>query len=167
MEQYQNSKLPGPTVSTGMKSMLTQHINKKEIETEQPIIASPIYCCIIHITWKKNNVFVNLTKMNGETIIKFTAGLIQKRKSGKKKQLSSLIKWIFEKITFFAKVNFSCAKIIIKGCIHSTTNAATYFNYLKEIKRVRPKGAELRVLTYQYHIPVLHNGCKPPKLRRI
>jgi ribosomal protein S11 len=114
------------------------------------------YCCIIHITWKKNNVFVNLTKINGETIIKFTAGLIQKKKN--KKQLASLTKWIFEKITFFAKVNFSCVKIIIKGY----TNTYINFSYLKEIKR-----KQLKILTYQYHIPVLHNGCKPPKKRRI
>lgn len=38
------------------------------------------YCCIIRMTLKKNNVFVNLTKTNGQTILKFTAGLIQKKK---------------------------------------------------------------------------------------
>ena len=112
------------------------------------------YCCIIRITLKKNNVFVNLTKTNGETIIKFTAGLIQKKKS--KKQLRSLIKWIFEKIAFFVKVNFSCVKIIIKGY----TN--THFSYLKEIKRKK-----LKLISYQHIVPVVHNGCRPPKKRRI
>lgn len=112
------------------------------------------YCCIIRMTLKKNNVFVNLTKTNGETIIKFTAGLIQKKKN--KKQIRSLIKWIFEKIAFFAKVNFSCVKIIIKG--HTNTP----FSYLKEIKRKK-----LKLISYQHIIPILHNGCRPPKKRRI
>lgn len=46
--------------------------------------------CIIKMILKKNNVFVNLTKTNGNTIIKFTSGLIQKKKN--KKQLHNLIK---------------------------------------------------------------------------
>jgi ribosomal protein S11 len=48
------------------------------------------YCCIIRITFKKNNVFVNLTKINGQTILKFSAGLVQKKKN--KKQLRYLVK---------------------------------------------------------------------------
>lgn len=39
--------------------------------------------CIIRMTLKKNNVFVNLTKTTGQTIIKFSAGLIQKKKNKK------------------------------------------------------------------------------------
>jgi hypothetical protein len=42
--------------------------------------AATTYCCVIRMTLKKNNVFVNLTKTNGQTIIKFSAGLIQKKK---------------------------------------------------------------------------------------
>ncbi len=112
------------------------------------------YCCIIRMTLKKNNVFVNLTKTTGETIIKFTAGLIQKKKN--KKQIRSLIKWIFEKVAFFAKVNFNSVKIIIKGYSN------TPFSYLKEIKRKK-----LKLVSYKHIIPILHNGCRPPKKRRI
>ncbi len=106
------------------------------------------------MTLKKNNVFVNLTKTTGETIIKFTAGLIQKKKN--KKQIRSLIKWIFEKVAFFAKVNFNSVKIIIKGYSN------TPFSYLKEIKRKK-----LKLVSYKHIIPILHNGCRPPKKRRI
>lgn len=48
------------------------------------------YCCIIRMTLKKNNVFVNLTKTTGQTIIKFSAGLVQKKKN--KKVLKPTIK---------------------------------------------------------------------------
>jgi hypothetical protein len=48
------------------------------------------YCCVIRMTLKKNNVFVNLTKTTGQTIIKFSAGLVQKKKN--KKVLKPTIK---------------------------------------------------------------------------
>lgn len=107
------------------------------------------------MTLKKNNVFVNLTKTNGQTIIKFTAGLVQKKKN--KKQLKTFITWIFEKISFFAKVNFDYVKIIIKG---HTNKPFTL--YLKEIKRKK-----FKLVSYQHIIPVIHNGCRPPKKRRL
>lgn len=124
------------------------------IKSNQNIQNKNQYCCIIRMTLKKNNVFVNLTKTNGQTILKFTAGLIQKKKN--KKQIRSLIKWIFEKISFFAKANFNCVKIIIKG----HTNKS--FSYLKEIKRKK-----LKLISYKHIIPIIHNGCRPPKKRRI
>jgi ribosomal protein S11 len=150
---YTTSTIGINRAETGAKMGLSPNANRD-------LIVAPFgskidqYCCIIHITWKKNNVFVNLTKINGETIIKFSAGLIQKKKN--KKLLNSLIKWIFEKVTFFAKVNFTCVKIIIKG------NNNINFAYLKDVKR-----KQLKVISYQYHIPILHNGCRPPKKRRI
>lgn len=48
------------------------------------------YCCVARMTLKKNNVFVNLTKTTGQTIIKFSAGLVQKKKN--KKVLKPTIK---------------------------------------------------------------------------
>jgi ribosomal protein S11 len=63
---------------------------------------------------------------------------------------------MFEKISFFAKANFNGVKIIIKG----HTNKS--FFYLKEIKRKK-----LKLISYKHTIPIVHNGCRPPKKRRI
>lgn len=60
----------------------------------QTLNKNPI--CIIYLSVKKNNIFVNLTDTKGQTIIKFSTGLptIQKNSSGtkSKKQLASIIK---------------------------------------------------------------------------
>lgn len=50
------------------------------------------YCCILIFSVKKdgtnaNKIFVNVTNFKGQTIIKFSSGLIQK--SGSKKQIKS------------------------------------------------------------------------------
>lgn len=113
-----------------------------------------IYCCYVIIKIKKNNVFINVTKLNGQTIVKYTTGLIQKRKN--KKQIRSIVKWIIEKIAIFIKKNYNCIKIKIKG----HTNKA--ISYLKEIKRKK-----IRIMTYENNTQIVHNGCRPPKKRRI
>lgn len=151
--------IPIPIMNQKSKQSITSEFVEKTksiFKIDEPIknINQSSHCCIIRMTLKKNNVFVNLTKTNGETILKFSAGLIQKKKS--KKQLRSLIKWIFEKLAFFAKANFDYVKVIIKG--HTNTP----FSYLKEIKR-----KQLKLIAYQHIIPVIHNGCRPPKKRRI
>ena len=69
---------------------MIKNLSSQKLSLNDTIKNIEQYCCIIRMTLKKNNVFVNLTKTNGETIIKFTAGLIQKKKN--KKQLRSLIK---------------------------------------------------------------------------
>ncbi len=133
------------------KNLILQKIHKNNITNLKDIQS---HACILKINLKKNNIFVNLTKTNGETIIKFTAGLIQKKKN--KKQLRSLIKWIFEKITFFIQNNFNYVKIIIKG--YNKTKPS----YLKEIKRKK-----LKIISFQHIIPIIHNGRRLPKQRYI
>jgi ribosomal protein S11 len=108
-----------------------------------------------------NKIFVNVTNFKGQTIIKFSSGLIQK--SGSKKQIKSnaVAKWIIEKLDFFLRNNFDCVKLIIKG--HKSIMA-----YLKEFKRKKllTKWAT-RIVDFQAIIPLVHNGCRPPKKRRI
>lgn len=55
-----------------------------------PVWRKGIYCCVIRMTLKKNNVSVNLTNLKGQTIIKYTSGLIQKKKN--KSKLRSITK---------------------------------------------------------------------------
>lgn len=131
-------------------------MNEKKIEKIKKNIEGEIgiYCCYVIIRIKKNNVFVNITEMNGKTIIKYTTGLIQKKKN--KKQIRSIVKWIIEKIAIFIKKNFNCIKIRIKG----HTNKA--ISYLKEIKKKK-----IKIIAYENNIKNIHNGCRQPKKRRI
>lgn len=131
--------------------------DKKQIDGLSPTEdekTKGIYCCCATIKIKKNNIFANITKLNGQTIIKYTTGLIQKKKN--KKQQRTTAKWIIEKIGIFMKKNFSCAKIKIKGHTNKT------ISLLKEIKKKK-----IKILSYENNIKNVHNGCRPPKKRRI
>ena len=115
------------------------------------------YCCTIHLKLKKNNIFANVANSKGQTIIKFSSGLVRKDKNvSGKKQLRTMVKLIIEKISAFVKSNFDCAKIIINA--PSTKS----FSYFKEFKRKR-----VELIYFKSKIPVRHNGCRPPKKRRI
>ncbi len=52
--------------------------------------------------------------------------------------------------------NFNCVKIKIKGQTNKT------ITYLKEMKRKK-----IKIITYENNIQNVHNGCRPPKKRRI
>ena len=86
---------------------------------------------IVRITIKKNNVFINITDLLGKTILKFSSGLVQKKKN--KRKLHSVVKFILNKISFFIKNNFEAIKIIIKG------RGTKAFSYLKELKKKNVK----------------------------
>jgi ribosomal protein S11 len=127
---------------------------KNLIKTNAPLKHQ--YCCVVRFSMKKNNIFVNLTSLKGQTILKFSAGLIQKRKT--KKELRSIVKFIIDKLSFFIKANFDCVKIIIKSD-GSAKKALSLFKYFKR-KR-------LKIVYFKAHLPIVHNGCRAPKKRRI
>jgi ribosomal protein S11 len=130
---------------------------------------------VIHTTLKKNNIFVNVTNTEGQTIIKFTAGSIRgshaQGKAGRiqgstlpprpaktKKQPRTAARWIIEKISYFIRNNFDCVKIIVKGYTPKS------LLYLRELKRQRKK---LTIVYFQNRAPIIHNGCRPPRRRRV
>ena len=109
---------------------------------------------IVRITIKKNNVFINVTDLLGKTILKFSSGLVQKKKN--KRKLHSVVKFILNKISSFVRNNFDAIKIIIKG------RGTKAFSYLKELKK-----KNLKIILFKNYLPFVHNGCRPPKKRRI
>ena len=115
---------------------------------------------IVRITLKKNNVFMNVTDVKGHTIIKFSSGLVQKnaKQNGTKKKLFSLVKFILNKVSVFVKNNFDAIKIIIKGRGHKS------FSFLKEFKK---KKLQSQIIYFENKLPLVHNGCRPPKKRRL
>lgn len=114
------------------------------------------YCCVVRFSVKKNNIFVNLTNLKGQTIVKFSAGLIQKRKT--KKELHSIVKFIIDKISFFINANFDCVKLIIKTD-GSAKKAISFFKLFKQKK--------IKIVYFKAQLPIVHNGCRAPKKRRL
>lgn len=98
--------------------------------------ASKQYRCISIFSVKRNgsrvgNVFANVSNLKGQTPIKFPSGLVQKKRIKKQIKSNAIAKLIIEKISFFIRSNFGCAKVIIKG--HNSRNKS--LSYLKELKR--------------------------------
>lgn len=116
------------------------------------------FCCIVCLTLKRNNVHFNVTNLKGQTITKFSSGLIQKRKN--KKRLKSVVRLISEKVSFFVKSNFQCARVTIKG------RAPRPISYLKQFLR-SARRRQIPIVRLHSRIPIVHNGCRPPKRRRI
>lgn len=141
-------------IGTQTGNITEQQENRKNTKKKNNEITGGVYCCNTIMRIKKNNVFINITKLNGQTIVKYSTGLIQKKKN--KKQLRTSAKWIIEKIAIFMRRNFNCVKIKIKGQTNKT------ITYLKEMKRKK-----IKIITYENNIQNVHNGCRPPKKRRI
>ena len=59
---------------------------------------------------------------------------------------------------FFVKNNFDAIKIIIKGRGHKS------FSFLKELKK---KKLQSKIIYFENKLPLVHNGCRPPKKRRL
>ena len=74
---------------------------------------------------------------------------------------------MIEKIGTFIRNNFDCFKIIIKG----HTSSRRSLSYLKELSKQRSFGSQNKktkgLISFKHYVPVVHNGCRPPKKRRI
>ena len=63
-----------------------------------------------------------------------------------------------DKIAFFIKANFDCVKIYIKSD-GSFKKALSLFKYFKR--------KNLTIVYFKTIVPIVHNGCRAPKRRRI
>lgn len=116
-------------------------------------------CCVI-TTYKKNNVFVNVTNIKGDkSVIKFSSGLVQKKKS--KKMLKSRAQWMIEKVMLVIKNNyFAAVKMVIKG------KNAKGITYIREFAR-QAKRKKIKIISLENFVPISHNGCRLKKKRRV
>jgi len=110
------------------------------------------YCCLIRINMKtKKKVFVNVTNLKGQTIIKFISS------SGKRTLARGRLHY---RLAAALGGNFDYIKIFIastkaKSCLHLKA-------FLKKKRLFRPK-----VVYLKSRSPVVHNGCRPPSVRRV
>jgi len=84
-----------------------------------------------------------------------TTGSIQKRKT--KRELRNMLHFMLENTSFFVKANFDSMRIVVKG--------STLKRTLGIFKHLRSKSTP--IMGFKVRVPVLHNGCRPPKKRRI
>jgi ribosomal protein S11 len=64
---------------------------------------------------------------------------------------------MLENTSFFVKANFDSMRIVVKG--------STLKRSLGIFKHLRYKPTP--IMGFKICVPVLHNGCRPPKKRRI
>lgn len=67
-------------IGTQTGNITEQQENRKNTKKKNNEITGGVYCCNTIMRIKKNNVFINITKLNGQTIVKYSTGLIQKKK---------------------------------------------------------------------------------------
>lgn len=129
----------------------------------------PLSACALRINIKKNNFFVNITNTQGKTLARFSTGLYETKKNAQaKKNMPKYIKLILYHACTFVKSNFKTARIFIK----TTSPKVNYyvkvlFFYLKPFAKTNHIFLKKGVVSLHINIPTPHNGCRPPKKRRI
>lgn len=181
-----NNKREGetPTIKTKNMSKITNKIGKNEEEIKEnpqenlvingkkknaPLEKKKYPLGIVRITWKKNNIFMNVHDIKGKTIIKFSSGLVQKNSN--KKNLFSIAKFLLNKVRVFIKNNFYTVRIIIKG------GGLKSLALIKQLQKQQKQQAhekqkkekiwDSKIIYFENKLPLVHNGCRLPKKRRL
>lgn len=124
------------------------------------------YCCIVRLAVvdSQRNVFVNVTNLKGQTIVKFTTHMGSSSSwapsKARPQPKRSVIRWIIDRVGSAIGGHYDYTKVIVQ------TRSSETLLYLKESLRKywhkRPK-----IIYYKGLIPIAHNGCRPPKKRRV
>ena len=122
------------------------------------------YCCIVRLAVvdSQRNVFVNVTSLKGQTVVRFTTHMGSSWASSKARPQPkrSVIRWIIDRVGSAIGGHHDYTKVIVQ------TRSSEMLLYLKESLRKywhkRPK-----IIYYKGLIPIAHNGCRPPKKRRV
>jgi small subunit ribosomal protein S11 len=110
---------------------------------------------IAHIKATQNNTIVTITDMNGETLCWDSAGTIGFK--GARKSTPFAATRAGENAGQKArKIGMSEVEVRIKGAGSGRESAVNGLT-----------GSGLRVTAIEDHTPVPHNGCRPPKRRRV
>ena len=120
---------------------------KKKISIEEGM-------AYIHATF--NNTIITLTNLNGEVLCWASAGQVGFK--GTKKGTPFAAQKTAEEITRKAKEGFQLAKVrvVVKGPGSGRETA---------IRTLQAGG--LRVVSIKEATPIPHNGCRPPKKRKV
>lgn len=120
---------------------------KKKISIEEGM-------AYIHATF--NNTIITLTNLNGEVLCWSSAGQVGFK--GTKKGTSFAAQKTAEEITRKAKEGFQLEKVrvVVKGPGSGRETA---------IRTLQAGG--LRVVSIKEATPIPHNGCRPPKKRKV
>lgn len=110
---------------------------------------------ILNIDFRKNNIIINISDLLGNTLGWISAGLLGFK--GAEKKSLFVIQTVAEK-TASKLLSFGIKKlkIIIRGNLFGREN---YINILKN--------TGVKVISLEDKTPVIYNGCRPPKKRRL
>ena len=110
---------------------------------------------IIHIQSTRNNTILTLTDSQGNTKFWISAGSIGFKNS--RKSTTYAAQAAAEKLTISAlKLGFFSVIVKMKGLGHGKQNS---------IRTISKSG--LKIMKIEDRTPIPHNGCRPPKKRRV
>jgi hypothetical protein len=113
------------------------------------------WCCITRLVVRERNVFVNVTNLKGQTIVKFAAS---SRRPSTQQPKRSVIRGIVERVGSAIGGHYDYTKVVVQA------RSTEMISYLKESLR---KYKKPKIIYYAGRVPTAHNGCRPPKKRRI
>jgi len=110
---------------------------------------------LVHIRATFNNTHVTVTDMNGDTLVRESAGTIGFK--GARKSTPFAAQRAAESAAAKAKkMGLSEVEVRVKGPGSGRESAVTAL-----------QGAGLKILSIEDVTPIPHNGCRPPKKRRV
>ncbi|MEX0776205.1 MAG: 30S ribosomal protein S11 [Phycisphaeraceae bacterium] len=110
---------------------------------------------IAHIKATFNNTYVNITDMNGETLVWKSAGAIG-FKGSRKSTPYAATRAAEDAASTAKKMGLVEVEVRVRGAGAGRESAITAL-----------QAAGLKVTAVEDHTAVPHNGCRPPKKRRV
>ena len=110
---------------------------------------------IAHIKASFNNTYVNITDMNGETLAWKSAGTIG-FKGSRKSTPYAATRAAEEAAILAKKVGVTEIEVRVKGAGSGRESAITAL-----------QNTGLKITAIEDRTPIPHNGCRPPKRRRV
>ncbi len=122
---------------------------------KQKKIRKGVTRAIAHIKASFNNTYVNITDMNGETLVWKSAGT-QNFKGSRKSTPYAATRAAEDAAAIAKKMGVIEVEVRVKGAGSGRESAITAL-----------QAAGLKVTAVEDRTAVPHNGCRPPKKRRV
>ncbi len=152
------------SISKVLKNKITNNLyskfiltkSKNSFNSKNKLIKENLISYVINVNLSPTNTLVNVTDINGNPKITFSAGLVNLTKSQKKAQPMALIN-IFKALLLNAR--FLTNKPV---ALHFKNTKSFYESLI--IKALKDK---LFIKSVQSYNLSPHNGCRPKKLKRV
>ncbi len=122
---------------------------------KQKKVRKNVIKAIAHVQASFNNTYINITDMSGETLAWKSAGTIG-FKGSRKSTPYAATRAAEEAASLVKKMGVSELEVRVKGAGAGRESAITAL-----------QNAGLKITAVEDRTPIPHNGCRPPKRRRV